>query len=235
MKLTVFGLGYLGTVHAACMAQAGFPVLGVDTDAGRVASLRAARPGIHEPGLNDMLRRVLANGRLAFTTSYADAAEFADVHFICVGTPRRQDGPAGAGLGHLERCLATLAPLLTQDSLVIGKPTVPAGTGTATRLAERCQPAELAWNPGFLREGHAVADTVAPDRIVAGVRSPRAEKILREVYAVQIDASVPFVVTDLATAAGQAHLALGRPDPEPSPIQRSMRASNSSVSTGLVT
>jgi UDPglucose 6-dehydrogenase len=197
-RLTVFGLGYLGTVHAACMAQAGYEVLGVDTDAGRVEALRAGQPGIHEPGLDAMLSRGLAAGRLAFTTSYREAAEFGDVHFICVGTPQRQDGSPGAELSQLENCLDTLAPLLTADSLVVGKSTVP--VGTAERLAERCRPAELAWNPEFLREGHAVADTVAPDRIVAGFRSRRAEKILREVYSVQVDAGVPFVVTDLATA-----------------------------------
>jgi UDPglucose 6-dehydrogenase len=197
-RLTVFGLGYLGTVHAACMAQAGFEVLGVDTDAGRVAALRSGQPGIHEPGLDAMLARGLAGRRLAFTTSYREAAGFGDVHFICVGTPQRRDGSAAAELSQLEGCLSTLAPLLTQDSLVVGKSTVP--VGTATRLTDRLLPAELAWNPEFLREGHAVADTVAPDRIVAGVQSRRAEKILREVYAVQVDAGVPFVVTDLATA-----------------------------------
>jgi UDPglucose 6-dehydrogenase len=152
-----------------------------------------------------MLRRGLATGRLAFTTSYHQAASFGDVHFICVGTPQRQDGSAAAELSQLEDCLDTLTPLLERACLVVGKSTVP--VGTAARLAERLAgrlarsgAAELAWNPEFLREGHAVADTVAPDRIVAGVRSQRAADILRQVYAVQIDAGIPFVVTDLATA-----------------------------------
>lgn len=197
LRLTVFGVGYLGTVHAACMAQAGFDVLGVDTDSTRVAELSAGRPGIHEPGLEAMLCRGLASGRLSFTTSY-QAAVFGDVHFICVGTPQRLGAPAGAGLSHVEACLERLAPLLSSEDLVVGRSTVPAGT--AARLAELCGPAELAWNPGFLRAGHAVPDTVAPDRIVAGVASSRAERMLREVYAVQIFAGVPFVTTDLATA-----------------------------------
>lgn len=197
-RLTVFGTGYLGTVHAACMAQAGFEVLGVDTDSARIAALSAGRPGIHEPGLEAMLCRGLACRRLSFTTSYQAAAVFGDVHFICVGTPQRPDGSAGAELGQVEGCLETLAPMLSSDDLVVGKSTVP--VGTAARLATLCGPAELAWNPEFLREGHAVPDTVAPDRIVVGVTSSRAERVLREVYAVQLSAGVPFVTTDLATA-----------------------------------
>jgi UDPglucose 6-dehydrogenase len=200
LRLTVFGTGYLGTVHAACMAEAGFRVLGVDTDPARIAALAAGRPGIHEPGLEALLRRGLASGRLAFTTSYRQAAAFGDVHFICVGTPERGDGAAGAELSYLEECLDTLTPLLERPCLVVGKSTVP--VGTAARLAASRLPAraELAWNPEFLREGHAVKDTLRPDRIVAGVQSRRAEAILRQVYAQQTAAGVPFVVTDLATA-----------------------------------
>jgi UDPglucose 6-dehydrogenase len=202
LRLTVFGTGYLGTVHAACMAEAGFRVLGVDADAGRIDALCAGRPGIHEPGLEVMLRRGLASGHLAFTTSYPRAAAFGDVHFICVGTPERADGGAAgrAELSQLEACLGTLAPLLRRPCLVVGKSTVP--VGTAAQLARSMLPAgaELAWNPEFLREGHAVADTLRPDRIVAGVQSRRAEAVLRRVYAQQVAAGVPFVVTDLATA-----------------------------------
>jgi UDPglucose 6-dehydrogenase len=199
-RLTVFGTGYLGTVHAACMAEAGFRVLGVDADPARIDALRAGRPGIHEPGLGAMLRRGLAEGRLAFTTSYAEAAAFGDVHFVCVGTPERAGGAGGAELSQLEACLEALAPLLRRPCLVVGKSTVP--PGTAARLARERLPAvaELAWNPEFLREGHAVADTLRPDRIVAGVQSRRAEAVLRRVYAGQLKAGVPFVVTDLATA-----------------------------------
>jgi UDPglucose 6-dehydrogenase len=107
-------------------------------------------------------------------------------------------------LRQLEACVETLAPLLSSDDLVVGRPAVPAGT--VARLAELCGPAELAWNPVSLREGHAVPDTVAPDQIVAGVASTRAERILREVYAVQIAAGVPFVRTDLAGAELAKHL-----------------------------
>jgi len=188
LRLTVFGTGYLGTVHAACLAQAGFEVLGVGTDRGRVAALSAGRPGIDEPGVEAMLCRGLASGRLSFTTSYQAAAVFGDAHFICVGTHN---------LYRLEACLETLAPMLSSDDLLVVKSMVP--TGIAARLTELCGPAELAWNPGLLRAGHAVPDAVAPDRIIAAVASGRAERILREVYAVQISAGVPFVTTDSVT------------------------------------
>jgi UDPglucose 6-dehydrogenase len=203
LRLTVLGTGYLGVVHAACLADAGFRVLGVDTDVRLVAQLNAGSLAIHELGLPGMLRRVLAAERLSFTTSYQEAAAFGDVHFVCVGTPQRPDG--SADLSQVRACLGRLAPLLARPCLVAGKSTVPAGTARdlATWLARRApigSGAELAWNPEFLREGHAVDDTLQPDRIVAGVSSPRAECLLRRVYARQIESGVPFVVTDVATA-----------------------------------
>jgi UDPglucose 6-dehydrogenase len=203
-RLTVLGLGYLGTAHAACLAELGFEVLGVDTDASRVAALAAGRLPFYEPGLRRLLRDGLASGRLSFTTSYPRAAAFGEVHFLCVGTPQLA-GSAGADLSQLDACLGALAPLLGRPCLVVGKSTVPAGTaaGCARRLA-RLAPAgpgaELAWNPEFLREGHAVADTLAPDRIVVGVESQRAAAVLRQVYARPVAAGTPFLVTDLATA-----------------------------------
>ncbi|MBV9383755.1 MAG: UDP-glucose/GDP-mannose dehydrogenase family protein [Streptosporangiaceae bacterium] len=204
-RLTVLGTGYLGLVHAACMAEEGFRVLGVDTDPELIGALGRGVLPLHEPGLTAMVRRGLSAGLLSFTTSYRDAAEFGDVHFVCVGTPQRGDGSAGAELSHLEGCLDALAPLLTRPCLVVGKSTVPVGTAArlAARLAERAPArcgAALAWNPEFLREGHAVEDTLCPDRIVAGVSDAAAEAVLRRVYARQLALGVPFVVTDLPTA-----------------------------------
>ena len=146
----------------------------------------------------------MASGRLNFTTSYEDAAAFGDVHFICVGTPQRRDGN-GADLRQINACVGALVPLLTRSCLVVGKSTVPPGTGAviAAEIARRAPAREsvrLCWNPEFLREGHAVEDTLAPDRIVAGVTSSHAEAIIREVYAGQLAAGVPLFVTDLATA-----------------------------------
>jgi UDPglucose 6-dehydrogenase len=203
-RLTVLGTGYLGMTHAACMASEGFEVLGVDTDAEKVARLNAGDVPIFEPGLDDLVASGLASGRLSFTTSYAEAAEFGDIHFVCVGTPQRRDGH-GADLSQVHSCIDALAPGLRRPCLIVGKSTVPAGTAAAlvARVARQApvgEAAELAWNPEFLREGHGVEDTLSPDRLVIGVRSARAEEFLRQVYAPQLDAGIPFFVTDLATA-----------------------------------
>jgi UDPglucose 6-dehydrogenase len=203
-RLTVFGTGYLGTAHAACLASLGFEVLGVDIDAARVGALQAGTLPFYEPGLEPLLREGRRRRRLSFTTSYAAAAEFGDVHFICVGTPQRP-GSGGADLTQFESCFSGLAPLLRRPCLVVGKSTVPPGTAAACaqrlRVTAPAGPnAELAWNPEFLREGHAVADTLRPDRIVAGVWPGRAEATLRQVYAEPLAAGVPFLVTDPATA-----------------------------------
>jgi UDPglucose 6-dehydrogenase len=204
LRLTVLGAGYLGVTHAACMASAGFDVLCVDVDADRVRQLAAGQVPVFEPGLEELLRAGLESGRLTFTSSYAGVAEFADVHFLCVGTPQRRDG-LGADLSQVDSCADALAPGLTRPCVVIGKSTVPPGTAAAlaariAALAPAGEAAEVCWNPEFLREGHGVADTLRPDRIVAGVTSARAEQVLRRVYAAQIEAGVPFLVTDPATA-----------------------------------
>ena len=201
LRLTVLGAGYLGTTHAVCMADLGFDVLGVDTDARKIEQLNAGHLPFYEPGLGDLLRSGLDSGRLTFTTSYAQAAAFGDVHFICVGTPP-QPGSNSADVSQVDGCVAALAPLLNQPCLVAGKSTVPVGTARrlAAELAEAGRRTELAWNPEFLREGTAVADALAPDRIVAGVMSHWAEGILREVYARPLADGTPMIVTDLETA-----------------------------------
>jgi UDPglucose 6-dehydrogenase len=200
----VLGTGYLGTTHASCMAALGFDVLGVDVDADKVARLSDGDLPFFEPELPELLRKGLDSGRLRFSTSYAEAAEVADVHFVCVGTPQKS-GENAADLTHVTAAFSTLAPLLTRSCLVVGKSTVP--TGTAAQLARllrahapAAEAAELAWNPEFLREGNAVQDTLQPDRLVFGVDSDSAERGLRRVYASLIADGVPVVVTDLATA-----------------------------------
>jgi UDPglucose 6-dehydrogenase len=201
LRLTVLGTGYLGMTHAACMASLGFDVLGVDNDPQKVDQLNAGHLPIYEPGLDELLRGGLRSGRLAFTTSYPKAAAFGDVHFICTGTPP-QPGSDHADLSQVHDCMAALVPLLDRPCLVVGKSTVPVGTARrlAADLTRSAPEAELAWNPEFLREGSAVADTLAPDRIVAGVTSRRAEEILRQVYAGPVADGAPFVVTSLETA-----------------------------------
>ena len=203
-RLTVLGTGYLGATHAACLAELGFDVLGLDTDPDVVAALAAGQLPFYDPGLDELLGRGLRSGRLRFTTSYAEVAEFGDVHFVCVGTPQRPDS-AGADLSQLMSCIDALAPRLERPCLIAGKSTIPVGTaavlaGRVAELAPAGEQVQLAWNPEFLREGFAVADTLRPERIVVGVRSAAAEAILREVYAEPIAAGVPFLVTGYETA-----------------------------------
>ena len=200
----MIGCGYLGTTHAACMAELGYHVLGVEVDAERRALLAQGRVPFFEPGLADLLKEHVSTGRLRFTDSYPEAAAFADLHFLCVGTPQLAES-LGADVSFVDAAIESLAPHLTGPALVVGKSTVP--VGTAARLAGRLAgaapagvEAELAWNPEFLREGFAVEDTLRPDRIVLGVASERAEARLRTFYAGPIEAGTPVVVTDYATA-----------------------------------
>ncbi len=204
MRISVLGTGYLGATLAAGLAQLGFDVVGVDTDKTKIKSLSEGDVPFYEPGMEEVLRTSLASGRLRFSTELAEAAEGAEVHFICVGTPQRR-GENAADLRYVDGLVDSLAPLLRRDCLVVGKSTVP--VGTAARLASRLRelaPAgagvHLAWNPEFLREGFAVADTLHPDRIVVGVADPADEAVLREVYAAPLAEGTPWVATDLATA-----------------------------------
>ncbi|HSV66616.1 MAG TPA: UDP-glucose/GDP-mannose dehydrogenase family protein [Mycobacteriales bacterium] len=202
-KLSVIGTGYLGATHAVCMTELGFEVVGLDIDPTKIAKLRAGEVPFFEPGLGELLRKNLETGRLHFTASYEEVADFADVHFICVGTPQKR-GEYAADLTYVDTAFAALARRLARRSLVVGKSTVPAGT--AARLAELvaalapCPDVEVAWNPEFLREGYAVEDTLHPDRLVFGVRSPWAEEQLRAAFAPVIATGVPVIVTDFATA-----------------------------------
>jgi len=203
-RISVLGTGYLGATHAACMAELGFEVIGMDVVEEKVAALSEGRVPFFEPDLEPLLRKHVESGRLRFTTSYAEAAAFGDVHFLCVGTPQKK-GEYAADLAYVDAVVDGLAAHLDRPTLVVGKSTVP--VGTAARLADRLRAAapaggdvELAWNPEFLREGFAVEDTMRPDRLVFGVRSEAAEQRLREVYATALDAGTPVIVTDFATA-----------------------------------
>ncbi|MEU8875923.1 UDP-glucose/GDP-mannose dehydrogenase family protein [Streptomyces javensis] len=209
LKITVIGTGYLGATHAAAMAELGFEVLGLDVVPEKIAMLTQGRVPMYEPGLEDLLRRHTvgiegSSGRLRFTTSYEEAGEFGDIHFICVNTPQKH-GEYACDMSYVNSAVESLAPHLRRPALVVGKSTVPVGSADllAARLAELAPvgaDAELAWNPEFLREGFAVQDTLHPDRIVVGVAGDRAEKLLREVYQTPIGEGSPFVVTDFPTA-----------------------------------
>ena len=206
MRCTVFGTGYLGATHAAGMAELGHEVTGVDIDPGKVAKLAAGDIPFYEPGLRKMLSDNLAAGRLHFTTDYDAAAEFADVHFLGVGTPQKK-GEYGADLRHVHAVIGTLVPRLQRSAVIVGKSTVPVGPAAelgarARALAPDGLDVEIAWNPEFLREGFGVHDTLHPDRIVLGVQpdSVHAEAAIRQLYAPLLDEGVPFLLTDLQTA-----------------------------------
>lgn len=204
MRLVVFGMGYLGLTHGACMADFGHEVLGVDTNAATLASVAAGRTPFYEPELESIVVEQVNSGRLRVTSSYEEAAEWGDVFFIAVGTPQ-QHGESRADLSYVEAVIDGLVPLLRRDSVIIGKSTVPVGTCKA--LAQRANTlasgirVELAWNPEFLREGYAVKDTQHPDRLVVGVAEEgRAEQVCRDIYAEILEEGCPFIVTDTATA-----------------------------------
>lgn len=218
MRMTVFGTGYLGATHAACMAEMGHDVLGVDVDPEKIQALSEGRVPFFEPGLPEILTRNIEAGRLRFTTDYAEAAEFADVHFIGVGTPQRK-GSYAADTTYVNAVIETLAPLVSGNHTIFGKSTVPVGTAhELQQKADEIVAASLnnaritiAWNPEFLREGHAVKDTLHPDRIVLGLggdssnsddraEQQRVEGLACDIYAPALEEGTPFLVMDLPTA-----------------------------------
>ncbi|WBU36795.1 UDP-glucose dehydrogenase family protein [Homoserinibacter sp. YIM 151385] len=200
MKISVIGCGYLGAVHAACMAELGHDVIGIDVDPGKVATLAAGSAPFFEPGLPELLASGRDSGRLRFSTDMAEAAG-AEVHFVAVGTPQ-QAGSEAADLRFVDAAIDALLPHLGAGALVVGKSTVP--VGTAARLAEKVAAtgATLAWNPEFLREGFAVQDTLHPDRLVYGVADgdERAAAQLDAIYASALADETPRLVADFATA-----------------------------------
>lgn len=204
MRISVIGCGYLGAVHAACMAKLGHAVVGIDVDERKVSALSAARAPFFEPGLDELLGEVRETGRLSFTLDMAEAAG-SSVHFICVGTPQK-NGENGADLSHVDAAIDALLPYLAPGDVVVGKSTVPVGTAArlAAVLTEHEPGAHLVWNPEFLREGHAVKDTLSPDRLVYGVadgsEDHAAVSVLDEVYADPLTSGVPRLVTDHPTA-----------------------------------
>ena len=200
LKISVIGTGYLGATHAACISSLGFEVVGIDTDPAKVSMLQQGKVPFFEPDLEEILAREIATGRLTFSSSFDDIKD-ADVHFICVGTPQIKDGLA-ADLTYVNGALESIARIIKAGSLVVGKSTVPVGTAARlrARLIELNPDADLAWNPEFLREGFAVDDTLHPNRLVVGVTNDRAEAILKEVYAKNLDEGTPWVRADLPTS-----------------------------------
>ena len=217
MRISVIGCGYLGAVHAAAMAKLGHDVIGIDVDEFKIEELQNSRAPFFEPGLPELLAEVQQTQRLTFSTNIEDAAQ-ADVHFVCVGTPQKH-GEFAADLTYVNSSIGELAKHIKPGDVVVGKSTVPVGTARSlTRVLDaENEGVTLLWNPEFLREGHAVMDTLEPDRFVYGVSegagsSERAVAILDEVYAVPLSKGTPRLVvsyetSELVKAAANSFLA----------------------------
>ncbi|RLY94939.1 UDP-glucose/GDP-mannose dehydrogenase family protein [Kocuria tytonicola] len=214
MRMTVIGTGYLGATHAVAMAELGHEVLGVDVDQAKIDLLASGHVPFHEPGLPELLRKHVASGAVRFTTSYEEAGRFGDVHFIGVGTPQQHNGNA-ADMSYVDSAVEQISLAATHDCVIAGKSTVPVGSAQRLQHLARSSAREgvavdLVWNPEFLREGHAVDDTLRPDRMVLGlehddtghptIAAREAEAVMREVYAQQLVARTPLIVTDYQTA-----------------------------------
>ena len=188
MKVTVFGSGYVGLVTGACFAEAGNHVVCVDIDAGKVARLQQGEIPIHEPGLDELVRRNFEKGRLKFTTDAEEGIAHGLFQFIAVGTPPEEDG--SADLSHVLAVAETIGRHMTDYRIVVDKSTVPVGTADKVRerieqtLGERGVKIEfdVVSNPEFLKEGAAIADFMKPDRVVVGTDNPRTAELLKTLY-----------------------------------------------------
>ena len=207
MRICIIGVGHVGLVSAACFAELGHDVVGVDDDPAKIASLSAGEVPFYEPGLQDLVSAGLEAGRLSFTGSHAEAIPGVDAVFICVGTPRREDG--APNLAYVQRAAASVAQLADRPVAVIEKSTVPVRTGERIKQALALQAQaqgtgvihRVVSNPEFLREGNAVEDTLRPDRVVVGADDERAHALLREIYEPLLAAhDCPYVATDVRTA-----------------------------------
>ena len=189
MRITVFGTGYVGLVQGSVLAEVGHDVLCVDVDAAKIEGLEAGRIPIYEPGLEDLVKKNHAEGRLTFTTDAGAGVAHGRLQIIAVGTPPDEDG--SADLKYVLAVAGTIAAHMAEPKIVVTKSTVPVGTAdrVRARLAEglRARGSDLGFdvvsNPEFLKEGAAVADCLRPDRIVIGTSDPETEEVLREVYA----------------------------------------------------
>ncbi len=200
LTIGVVGTGYVGLVTGACLAELGHKVICVDNDPNKIAVLKKGGIPIYEPGLKELVKKNAARKRLSFTTKIKDAVKASEVMFIAVGTPPRDDG--SADLSFVEAVAREIAENMTGYKLIVDKSTVPVETGnwvekTVARNLKKDIPFDVASNPEFLREGSAIHDTFNPDRIVIGVGSPRAEKLLREIYR---PIKAPVLVTDIKSA-----------------------------------
>lgn len=206
MKITVVGTGYVGLVAAACLAEVGNHVLGLDVNAEKIRILKEGGIPIHEPGLLEIVRRNIENGRLSFTTNVEEAVGFGEVQFIAVGTPPDEDG--SADLQYVTEAARNIGRFMNSAKVIVDKSTVPIGTGDMVKaaVAEELKKRNVdihysvVSNPEFLKEGAAVEDFMRPDRIIIGTEDPKAIEVMKQVYAPFQRNHERLVVTNLRSA-----------------------------------
>ena len=206
MKITVVGTGYVGLVGAACLAEVGNHVLGLDVNPEKIRILKEGGIPIHEPGLLEIVRRNVENGRLSFTTNIEEAVHFGEVQFIAVGTPPDEDG--SADLQYVTEAARNIGRFMTSEKVIVDKSTVPIGTGDKVKaaVAEELNKRNVdihysvVSNPEFLKEGAAVEDFMRPDRIVIGTEDSKAIEVMKQVYAPFQRNHERLVVTNLRSA-----------------------------------
>ncbi|MCR4623265.1 MAG: UDP-glucose/GDP-mannose dehydrogenase family protein [Alphaproteobacteria bacterium] len=200
MNITVIGTGYVGLVSGVCFAEFGFDVTCVDNNLAKVESLKKGEVPIYEPGLDKLMKKNMVAGRLGFSSSTKDSVKDADIIFIAVGTPSKEDG--SANLDYVYLAVAELAGSVNPNTVLVIKSTVPVGTTKSVKkfLQDRGVEIDVAFNPEFLKEGAAIDDFMHPDRVILGVESKKAKKVLSQVYRPLYVFNVPIVFTNLETA-----------------------------------
>ena len=203
MNVTMIGSGYVGLVSGACFAEFGADVTCLDVDTGKIARLKAGEIPIYEPGLENLVKKNVAQGRLKFIDSYTGVIGASDLIFIAVGTPSRH-GDGHADLSYVYQAARDIAPLLQGYTVIVDKSTVPVGTARNVKriIFEENPDADfdVASNPEFLREGAAISDFMRPDRVVIGVESDRAKELLYQLYRPLNLIEAPILTTDLESA-----------------------------------
>ncbi len=203
MKIAMIGTGYVGLVSGVCFSDFGHEVICVDKDPGKIDRLRAGQVPIFEPGLDDLMAKNVAAGRLSFTLDLTQAVAGADAVFIAVGTPTRR-GDGHADLTYVMAAAAEIGRALTGYAVIVTKSTVPVGTNRkvaeAAREANPAAEFDVASNPEFLREGAAIDDFMRPDRVVVGVETKRARKVMGDIYRPLFLRDFPIVYTGLESA-----------------------------------
>jgi len=199
MKISVIGAGYLGATHALCMASLGHELVVVDVDSEKIALLKSGILPFFEPGLSELFDSVRNTKKITFTTYISSISE-CEINFLCIGTPQNREGIA-ADLSALESAFDSVLSVAKSGSIIAGKSTVPVGTAQrfARELTATRPEITLNWNPEFLREGHAVTDTLEPNRIVIGASTPSDARVLADFYR-SVSPNAPQFITDFPTA-----------------------------------